>query len=236
MKRAPIYWGEFHPAFKKTSYIRMKHKSFVRLAILALCIFCIAATIDKVSNVLIIGDSISIGYTPFVQKALAPDINLEHNDGNGGSTVRGVDSIENWVGNKQWDVILFNFGLHDLVHKDSLNKYDVNSKVAVTLDEYRKNLEVIVSKLKETTATIIFITTTEVPENSAGRKVEDPVKYNKVALEVMKKNNIKVVDLYTLSLSVHPRNSKPGNVHYTDKGYELLSEPLIKAIRIALKK
>jgi lysophospholipase L1-like esterase len=214
----------------------MKKLSVIRLAILAVCIICISATADKVSNVLIIGDSISIGYTPLVQKALAPGILVEHNPGNGGSTVRGVESVEKWVGDRQWDVILFNFGLHDLVHKDSLNKYDVTGKVAVTLEEYRKNLEVIVAKLRETTATLIFITTTEVPENSAGRKVEDPAKYNAVALEVMKKNKIDVIDLYTLSLTVHPQNSKPGNVHYTDKGYELLAEPVIKAIHAALKK
>lgn len=214
----------------------MKQKFFARTIIVALSLLCMAATSDKVSNVLIIGDSISIGYTPFVQKALAPGINVEHNPGNGGSTVRGVESIEKWLGEREWNVILFNFGLHDLVHKDSLNKYDVNGMVAVTLDDYRKNLELIVASLMETTATLIFITTTEVPENSSGRKVDDPSKYNSVALEVMKKNDIKVVDLYTLSLSVHPQNSKPGNVHYTDKGYELLAEPLIKAINAALKK
>ena len=214
----------------------MKNKSFIQLVLLAFCIICIAATSDKVSNVLIIGDSISIGYTPIVQKALAPGINVEHNPGNGGSTVRGVENVGKWVGDRQWDVILFNFGLHDLVHKDSLNKYDVTGKVAVSLDEYRKNLEVIVAKLRESTATLIFMTTTEVPENSAGRKVDDPAKYNAVALDVMKKNKIEVVDLYTLSLTVHPQNSKPGNVHYTDKGYELLAEPVLKAIHAALRK
>ena len=169
----------------------MKLLKHFRLAILSLALFCVAATSDKVTNVLIVGDSISIGYFPLVQKALAPGIILEHNDGNGGSTERGVKSIEKWMGNKQWDVILFNFGLHDMVYKDSLNKYDVvNGKLAVPLEIYRKNLEIIVSKLRETTAKLIFINTTVVSENSVGRKVEDPAKYNAVALEVMKKNNI----------------------------------------------
>lgn len=213
----------------------MEHFYFIRLSIFALCLVCISATTEKVRNVLIIGDSISMGYTPLVKKALAPGINVEHNPGNGGSTVRGVENVEKWVGNREWNVILFNFGLHDLVHKDSLNKYDVNEKVTLTLDEYRKNLEIIVAKLRETTATIIFITTTEVPENSPGRKVEDPAKYNAVALEVMKKNGIEVLDLYTPSLIIHPENSKPGNVHYTDRGYELLSKFVIKAIQSALK-
>ena len=211
-------------------------KQYLRLAILVVSLLGLTATSYKVKNVLIIGDSISIGYTPFIQKALAPDINVEHNPGNGGSTVRGVENIEKWIGDKEWDVILFNFGLHDLVHKDSLNNYDVNGKVSVTLDEYKKNLNQIVARLTETTATLVFVNTTMVPENSAGRKAEDPAKYNTVASEVMRGNGIRVVDLYSASLLIHPKNSKPGNVHYTEKGYELLAEPLIQTIRNDLEK
>ena len=207
-------------------------KQLNRFALLGGLLLCMAATVQKVTNVLIIGDSISIGYTPIVQAALAPNITVEHNDGNGGSTVRGVQKVEQWVGTKQWDVILFNFGLHDMVYADSARKYDVvNGKLAVSIEEYKKNLSTIVSKLRETTATLIFINTTMVPENAAGRKVEDPSKYNEAAAEIMKKNGISVIDLYTPSLTIHPQNSKPGNVHYTQKGYELLAEPIIAKIK-----
>ncbi len=210
----------------------MKPTQFKLIGILAFCLICIAAKENKVKNVLIIGDSISIGYTPFVEKSLAPDIVVSHNPGNGGSTVRGVENIEKWLDNRQWDIILFNFGLHDLVHKDQENKYDVvNGKISVPTEEYRKNLEYIVAKLRETTATLYFVTTTVVPENSSGRLVEDPAKYNAVALEVMKKNGIEVIDLYTASLTIHPQNSKPGNVHYTPEGYEQLANHIVKAIK-----
>ncbi|MEI7423849.1 MAG: SGNH/GDSL hydrolase family protein [Prolixibacteraceae bacterium] len=211
-------------------------KKFQLVGLLAIAFVIFAANADKVKNVLVVGDSISIGYTPVLEKTLAPGIVVTHIPENGGSTVRGVEKIEKWLDNKQWDVILFNFGLHDLVHKDKDDKYDVNGKIAVTLEEYKSNLETIVGKLKETTATLIFVTTTVVPENSTGRKMEDPAKYNAVALEVMKKHNIQVVDLYTASLTIHPQNSKPGNVHYTPEGYELLAQPLIKAIKAAISK
>jgi len=205
-------------------------------AILAIAVLCIAATGDKVKNVLIIGDSISIGYTPFVKKALAPGIVVSHNRGNGGSTIRGVDSLEVWLNHRECDLIVFNFGLHDLAYKDEQKKNDVvNGKVSVSLDDYRKNLETIIAGLKATKAKLLFVTTTVVPENSPGRKVEDPARYNQVAKAVMKKNGIAVVDLYTASQSIHPQNSKPGNVHYTDKGYELLAKPLIEAIQTSFK-
>jgi hypothetical protein len=214
----------------------MKRNKFTPIAIFALCILYLAGTSDKTKNVLIIGDSISIGYTPFVEKALAPGVTVFHNPGNGGSTIRGIDSLEKWLDNRQWDVILFNFGLHDLVYKDKGNKYDViNGKVSVPLENYKKNLETIVAKLKETSATLIFVNTTVVPENSVGRNTGDPAKYNAVALEVMKTNGIEVVDLYTASLSIHPQNSQPGNVHYTAEGYEHLADHVIKAIQAALK-
>lgn len=214
----------------------MNRTPFKLIAILAFCLLCMAAKENKVKNMLVIGDSISIGYTPFLEKSLAPDVAVTHNPGNGGSTVRGVENIEKWLDNRQWDIILFNFGLHDLVHKDQENKYDVvNGKISVSLEEYRKNLEIIVAKLRETTAELYFVTTTVVPENSPGRKVEDPAKYNAVALEVMKKSGIKVIDLYTASLTIHPQNSKPGNVHYTPEGYRQLASYIMNELRPSIR-
>lgn len=211
-------------------------RKYLSITALLIVVTLIAASFQTPKNVLIIGDSISIGYTPFIQKALT-GVNVEHNPGNGGPTTRGVQNIEKWLGDREWDVITFNFGLHDMVYKDSLNKYDVvNGKISVSLEDYRKNLQIIVDKLKETTATLVFINTTTVPENAAGRKVESPAQYNKVALEVMKKNKIEVLDLYKTSLAVHPANSKPGNVHYTEQGYQLLAEPIIDKIKSLLKK
>jgi len=205
------------------------------ISALMICLLFTAFTSDQTKHVLIIGDSISIGYSPFVEKALAPGVVVVHNPGNGGSTVRGVENIEAWLDNRQWDVIVFNFGLHDLVHKDKDNKYDINGTVSVPLDQYRKNLETIVGKLRETTAVLLFATTTMVPENSSGRRTEDPVRYNEVARDVMRKNGIGLIDLYTGSLTIHPQNSKPGNLHYTPEWYELLANHVITAIQNALK-
>ncbi len=203
---------------------------------LVLAFLCFAAKPHQGKSVLIIGDSISIGYTPFIKTALSPNVEVAHNPGNGGSTLRGMESMDKWLDNRDWDVILFNFGLHDMVHKDSSGKYDVvNGTIAVPLKEYRKNLEAIADKLNETTAKVIFVSTTMVPEGASGRKTASVPAYNEVALKVMKKKNIQVVDLYQPSLEIHPNNSKPKDVHYTPKGYELLAEILVKEIKEALK-
>ena len=202
---------------------------------LVLAFLCFAAKPHQGKSVLIIGDSISIGYTPFIKTALSPNVEVAHNPGNGGSTLRGMESIDKWLDNRDWDVILFNFGLHDMVHKDSSGKYDVvNGTIAVPLKEYRKNLEAIADKLNETTAKVIFVSTTMVPEGASGRKTASVPAYNEVALKVMKKKNIQVVDLYQPSLEIHPNNSKPKDVHYTPKGYEQLASIVVAAIRKAL--
>ena len=205
-------------------------------SLLVLAFLCFAAKPHQGKTVLVIGDSISIGYTPFIKTALSPNVEVAHNPGNGGSTLRGMESMDKWLDNRDWDVILFNFGLHDMVHKDSSGKYDVvNGTIAVPLKEYRKNLEAIADKLNETTAKVMFVSTTMVPEGASGRKTASVPAYNEVALKVMKKKNIPVVDLYQPSLEIHPNNSKPKDVHYTPKGYELLAEILVKEIKEALK-
>lgn len=198
----------------------------------ALAVMALTSAGDKVKNVLVIGDSISIGYFPFVEKALAPGIRALHNPGNGGSTRRGLDSLDSWLKNRKWDLVTFNFGLHDLAYKDEQGRNDLTKgKLSVTPEEYRENLEKIVLRLKKSARNILFVTTTVVPENSAGRKVEDPARYNQIALEVMKKHQVRVLDLYTPSLTIHPATSQPGNVHYSPEGYRLLADELIKTIR-----
>ena len=65
-------------------------------------------------RVLLIGDSISIGYTPATRKLLAGKANVHRIPTNGGPTDNGTKNIKQWLGDGKWDVIHFNFGLHDI--------------------------------------------------------------------------------------------------------------------------
>ena len=53
---------------------------------------------QELPNVLIIGDSISIGYTPFVKEALEGKANVVHNEGNAQHTGTGLIKLEEWLG------------------------------------------------------------------------------------------------------------------------------------------
>ena len=65
-------------------------------------------------RVLLIGDSISIGYTVTVRTELAGKANVHRIPENGADTANGLKKIDDWLGDSHWDVIHFNWGLHDL--------------------------------------------------------------------------------------------------------------------------
>src|SRR5689334_4412744 len=73
-------------------------------------------------RVLLIGDSISIGYTVAVRDELKGKANVHRPATNCGPTTRGVQMIDQWLEDGKWDVIHFNFGLHDLKFVDDQGK------------------------------------------------------------------------------------------------------------------
>lgn len=77
---------------------------------------------EEKPKVLIIGDSISIGYTPFVQKALEGKAEVFRNPGNAQHTGKGLVKLEKWIGEEKWEVIHFNWGLWDLCYRNSESK------------------------------------------------------------------------------------------------------------------
>lgn len=182
-------------------------------------------------KILIIGDSISIGYTPFVQKKFGDNAMVAHNPGNAQHTGTGLEMIEEWIGEENWDIIQINWGLWDLCyrHPDSKeygNRDKINGTLTYSLEEYESNLDAIVTKIKQiSNAKLIFVNTTFVPENEAGRFMKDPKKYNRVAKKVMKDQNVLINDLYKPSISIHHTYGIGDNdVHYSPEGYEQLGE------------
>ncbi len=119
----------------------------------------LAAITDEpgLPRVLLIGDSISIGYTLPTRALLKGKANVHRIPTNGGSTRDGIAKIESWLGTGKWDVIHFNWGLHDLKHfKDG--KMDLAAPQVSSLEEYEKNLRALVKRMKATGAKLIWAT------------------------------------------------------------------------------
>jgi acyl-CoA thioesterase-1 len=193
----------------------------------------------RLPRVLLIGDSISIGYTLPVREALKGKANVHRPAMNCGPSSRGMQHIESWLGEKKWDVIHFNFGLHDLKYIDEQGKNTSPEKgrQQVPLEQYEKNLESLVERMKRSGEVVIFATTTPVPEGERQRAHDDSIKYNEAARRVMERQGVRINDLHAF---MAPRQKemqiKPGDVHFTPAGYKALAGEVAKHIEAALAK
>ena len=185
-------------------------------------------------NVLIIGDSISIGYTLPTRELLKGKINLHRIPTNGGPTTKGLAEIEKWLGNRKWDLIHFNWGLHDLKYmgKDGTNLVpkEKGGIVQVPLADYEKNLEKLALRMKKSAKQLVWRNTTPIPLGSKARYVGDSVKYNEAAARVMKKHNIPTLDLFTPSKNNMKDWMRKADVHYYPHGSKALAGLVAKDI------
>lgn len=182
-------------------------------------------------RVLLIGDSISIDYTLPVRERLAGKANVYRIPENGGSTTNGLAKLNLWLGTQRWDVIHFNWGLHDLKLMD-------NGQQQVPLLDYERNLDQLVQRLKQTGAQLIWASTTPVPEGKLAtpRRPEDVPPYNEAARKVMERHDVSINDLHAFALPQLSQIQIPNNVHFTKDGCAVLAQPVAAAILASLKK
>lgn len=182
----------------------------------------------KLPRVLLIGDSISIGYTVATRELLKDKANVHRILTNGGPTSTGVQNIDKWLGEGKWDVIHFNFGLHDLKVMEG--------KHQVPVDQYEKNLRAIVERMQKTGAKLIFATTTPVPEGKVNppRVPADVSIFNAAALKVMTENKVAIDDLYAFALPRLKEIQLNQNVHFSAAGSKALAGEVAKSIEQAL--
>ena len=212
------------------------------LLIITILVVSLSSCIQDKPRILIIGDSISIGYTPFVKDNLANKAAVFHNPGNAQHTGTGLEKIDEWIGNEKWDIIQFNWGLWDLCYRHPDSKVQGNrdkekGEITYTIDEYTSNLDSIVNMLQtKTDAKLIFVTTTYVPENEAGRFQNDVIRYNDAAKKIMKNNSIIVNDIYEQSIQIHEKfGNGLDDVHYSNQGYEELSKLVTGFLKTEIK-
>lgn len=193
-------------------------------------------------KVLILGDSISIGYTPFVRELLngwAEIYRPMHENGkpeNCQGTTNALKHIDRWLGDTQWDIIHFNFGLHDLKHVNpdtGKNSNDPNHPLQADLKQYKKNLKTIVEILKLTNAELIFATTTPYPDvvNDPLRDPGMPRKYNQAAINIMNRNGVRINNLHAFVVPRMAEIQKPQNVHFTKTGSQVLAKQVADSIK-----
>ena len=182
-------------------------------------------------RVLLIGDYISIGYTLPTRKLLEGKANVHRIPANGGPTKNGIANLKKWLGDGKWDVIHFNWGIHDL-------KFMPDGKRQVEAADYEANLRSLVATLKTTGAKLIWASTTPIPEGALNpqRKFGQVPEYNAIAAKVMTENGVTLNDLNAWMTPRFEELHKPKDLHYTEAGSEHLARKVAEAITQVLTK
>jgi lysophospholipase L1-like esterase len=199
-------------------------------------------------RVLLIGDSISIGYTPHVKQLLASEVEVFRPTAKNGKaencsgTTNGVKKIDDWLSRDggKWDVIHFNFGLHDLKHidpKTGKNSESTDAPRQAEPAQYEKNLREIAAKIKATGAKVIWCNTTPVPQGKLNphRFFGDVAEYNAIGQEIAAEEKFAVNDLYGFALPQLDKIQNKADVHFNAAGSKLLAEEVAKSIRTSLQ-
>jgi len=184
--------------------------------------------------VLLIGDSISGAYYPLVAKALAGKAVVAKSSDNGESTAVGVIKIDGWLGDTQWDVIHFNWGVWDMYGW----QYASDDRSPAM---YAQRLETLVVRMKKTGAKLIWATTTPVPPKAEGTMLkrfkkevvitpELELQYREAALAVMQKHGVQINDLYALLKPRQKEFQAEDNVHFSGGGTGLLAKQVADEI------
>jgi acyl-CoA thioesterase-1 len=198
------------------------------------------AATKPLPKVLILGDSISLGYTPIVKKNLAGRAEVLRPNENCQHTAYGLTKIKTWLGEEKWDVIHFNWGIwdtHMLNEKNELmrNEDDPTQKMHQRHlpEQYRKNLTELVTTMKATGAKLVFATTTPFLRRTGERLQAIPT-LNAEAVAIMKANGVAVNDLYEFVLPHAAEWQVADKVHFNPTGNEQLgkrvSDEILKAL------
>ena len=188
-------------------------------------------------QVTLIGDCIRRDYQPTVRDELA-DVAEVWGPKETIKTTRDVLAhLDEWVLGPRPDLFHFNCGLHEI------RRFRPGDLQTVPLPEFRRNLEDIFRRIRESTETAItWAHTTPIFHerrdkiNTYGRLEADVVEYNATASEVGGKYGVRIVDLHRLTReSGMERYMARNGLHFKPEGYSMLGRAVSQAIREELR-
>lgn len=158
-------------------------------------------------RMLIIGDSISLCYTPSVRQLLSGKFEVHRVPHNGASTELGLKSVDKYLEAGPWDLITVNWGLHDLTYFA-----DKPQKNKTLIADYKTRLEtILLPKLGSSGAKLIWMRITQT-NNHPLHRPGDIDEYNSVADAAALSRKILTLDLLAGNNAVE---HLPDNLHFT---------------------
>ena len=206
------------------------------LAFLSVCLITVPTLGDepKLPKVVLLGDSIRLGYAPIVQKLLEGKAEIISNKPNGGDSNNTLKNLDEWAIKHQPQVIHVNCGIHDTKKTKGKEQFQVSP------EQYEANLRKIVERLrKETKATLIFALTTPIIDDRAAKTREKAEyelldasiqKYNDIARKVMKELDVPVNDLRAVVFPDRDKLMNADGTHFTGEGSNKLAAAVADAV------
>lgn len=184
-------------------------------------------------QLILIGDSIRMGYQADVIRELANLADVWAPTQNGGNSANILQHLDEWIIHRAPDVLHINCGLHDL-RKD----FDTGEP-AIPINQYESNLRTLLGRiLAEANCTVIWAMTTPVNEiwhhdrKGFDRLEADVAAYNAVACKVADDLDIPINDLFRVIRDAG-RDSylTPDGVHFTPEGSALLGKAVANFVK-----
>lgn len=181
--------------------------------------------------VVLIGDSIRMGYQDHVISQLAGRAEVWAPKENGGDSRNVLAHLDHWVFSRQPDVVHVNCGLHDL-------KRAFGAESEVPLAEYECNVRQILQRLqRELDGAVVWASTTPVDEtwhhqNKGFDRLEADVEaYNAAARAVAVDIGVPIDDLFAVvQREGKARLLTQDGVHFTEEGSQLLGRVVAECV------
>ncbi len=173
-------------------------------------------------NILLLGDSIRLGYMPKTAELFEGKANVYGPSDNSRSSSYTLMSIDRWLSElPKPDIVMFNNGIWDITRFNA-----VENRPLTSLENYLDNMLRICRILKRTGATVIFATTTPLhPIKQTKNKTNDDIlTYNKAAVEMLEKEGVIINDLNTPVWANYDRYICDDGCHLSEDGIELCAK------------
>jgi lysophospholipase L1-like esterase len=182
--------------------------------------------VTSVKRVLLLGDSIRMGYEQLVRDGLNGVAQLVAPEENGRFAKHTLWGVNLWIRDLgKPDIVHWNNGLWDLHHEAPM------VEALTSLYEYIDTLKRILNELQRTGAKIIFATTTPVPTDAKGRSNAEIDLYNSAAVEFMLKNDIAVNDLNGIIKQDLAGNISEDKLHLSEQGNHKCAKEVLEKIK-----
>lgn len=202
-------------------------------------------------NVLLVGDSIRLGYQKKLAKYLGPNVTIYAPEENSRFAKYALWGVYYWMekfGNPKIDVGQFNAGIWDL------HRATADGQIFTPIDEYARDMRRLALQMQYYSEKTIFANTIPAgkaldkrPEldaliNSSSNAVKlslvapqdewnrDIAAYNQKAESIMAELGIPVNDFYSAIFADTEKYIAGDGIHLTEEGYELLAQKTAEKI------